>query len=116
MRAIIELFDYILYYSDLPHGSVVIIYIDSSYVICSLRDDQFPSIHLQLVELAQQYYTSIRIVYYVDLVKIPSHIDIPGNELADSLAKRDISSYSRIGLFSSHSPLNPPQLGYNSDI
>ena len=116
MRAIIELFDYILYYSGLPHGSSVIIHIDSTYVIRSLRGDQLPSAHHQLVERAQQYYTALRTIYYVDLVKVPCHIGIPGNELADSLAKRGVSSFGHTGRFSSRTPLCPPQLGYNSDI
>ena len=60
MRAIIELFDYFLYYSDLPHGSSVKIFIDSSYVIRSLSGDQIPSTHHQLVELVQQYSTALR--------------------------------------------------------
>ena len=116
MRAIIELFDYILHFSSLPHGSSVKICIDSSYVIRSLQGDQLPSTHHQLVELAQQYYTAIRTVYYVDLIKVPSHTGIPGNELVDSVAKRGVSSFGSVGCFSIRSPLNPPQLGYNSDI
>ena len=107
MRAIIELFDYILFYFDLPRGSSVIIHIDSTYVIRSLRGDQLPSTHHQLVELAQQYYTALRAVYYVDLVKVPSHVGIPGSELADSLAKRGVTSSGRVGRFLSRSPLNP---------
>ena len=110
MWAIIELFDYILFYSDLPHGSSVIINIDSTYVIRSLRGDQLPSTHHQLVELAQQYYTALRTVYYVDLVKVPSHVGIPGNELADSLAKRGVTSRGRVGRFLTRSPLNPPHI------
>ena len=43
MRAVIELFDYILHYSHLPHGSFVKIFIDSTYVIRSLNGDQIPS-------------------------------------------------------------------------
>ena len=116
MRAIIELFDYILYYSDLPHGSSVIIHIDSTCVIRSLRGDQLPSTHHQLVELAQQHYTALRAIYYVNLVKVPSHVGIPGNELADSLANRGVTSSGRTGRLFSRSPLNPPQLGYSSDI
>ena len=92
MRAIIELFDYILHYFHLPHGSSVKIFIDSTYVIRSLNGDQIPSAHHQLVELAQQYYTALRTVHYVDLLKVPSHVGIPGNELADSLARRGVSS------------------------
>ena len=116
MRAIIELLDYILHFSLLPHGSSVKICIDSSYVIRSLQGDQLPSTHHQLVELAQQYYTALRTVYYVELVKVPSHIGIPGNELADSLAKRGVSSFGSLGRFSIRAPLNPPLLGYNSDL
>ena len=43
MRAIIELFDFILYYSHLPHGSTIEVFIDSTYVIRSLQGDQLPS-------------------------------------------------------------------------
>ena len=116
MRAIIELLDYILHFSLLPHGSSVKICIDSSYVIRSLQGDQLPTTHHQLVELAQQYYTALRTVYYVELVKVPSHIGIPGNELADSSAKRGVSSFGSLGHFSIRAPLDPPLLGYNSDF
>ena len=116
MQTIIELFDYILHYSHLPHGSSVKIFIDSTYVIRSLNGDQIPSTHHQLVELAQQYYTALRTVFYVELLKVPSHVGIPGNEFADSLAKRGVSAYGTLGRFSSRTPLNPPTLGYNSDI
>ena len=68
------------------------------------------------MELAQQYYTGLRTVFYVELVKVPSHVGVPGNQLADSLAKRGVTSYGQTGRFSSRSPLNPPQLGYNPDI
>ena len=52
MRATIELFDYILYYSMLPPASEACILIESQYVIRSLQGDQLPSTHHQLVELA----------------------------------------------------------------
>ena len=118
MRAIIELFDYIPYYSSLPHGSTVDIFIDSTYVIRSLQGDQLPFTHHQLVELALQYYTALRTVCKVTLHKVPSHVSIPGNELADSLAKRGVNSFGSLGRFSPPRtrPLSPPQLGYNSDI
>ena len=118
MRAIIELFDCILYFSQLPHGSTVEIFIDSTYVIRSLQGDQLPSTHHQLVELALQYYTALRTVFKVSLCKVPSHVGLPGNELADSVAKRGVTSYGSLGRFSPPrtQPLSPPQLGYNSDI
>ncbi len=118
MKAVIELFDYILYYSDLPIGSEVIVFIDSSYVILSLHGDLLPSTHHQLVELAQQYFTALRTIYKVSLRKVPSHVGIPGNELADTLAKRGVSSYGTVGRFAPPrtKPLCPPTLGYNSHI
>ena len=118
MRAIIELVDYILYYSQLPHGSTIDIFIDSTNVIRSLQGDQLPSTHHQLLELTQQYYTALRAVYKVELRKVPSHIGIPGHDFADSLAKRGVTSYGTLGCFSPPrtQPLSPPQLGYNSDI
>ena len=85
-RAIIELFDYILYYSFLPHGSTRDIFIDSTYVIRSLQGDQLPSTHHQLVELlALKYYTAPRTIYKVSLHKVSSHIGIPGNGFATLL-------------------------------
>ena len=41
----IELFDYTLYYSLLPSGSEVRVFIDSQYVIRALLGDQLPSTH-----------------------------------------------------------------------
>ena len=92
MRAGIELFDNILYYSQLPPGSSFQIFIDSTYIIRSLQGDQLPSTHHQLLELAQQCFTALRTVYYVTLSRVPSHVGVPGNELADSLAKRGVAS------------------------
>ena len=118
MRAIIEVFDYILYFSQFPFGSEVDIFIDSSYVIRSLPGDQLPSTHHQQVEFAQQYHTALRAVHKVTLHKVSSHTGIPGNELADSLAKRGVTIYGSLGRFSPPRTLllSPPQLGYNSDI
>ena len=102
VNVITELFDYILYYSHL--GSDVRVFIDSQYVIRSLLGDQLPSTHHQLVELAQQYFTALRDTHSVQLVKVSSHIGIPGNELADALAKRGVSPDGSLGRFSFHAP------------
>ena len=57
-------------------------------------------------------------IFKIILHKAPFRIGIPGNELADSLAKYGINSYGSLGRFSPprNLPLSPPQLGYNSDI
>ena len=118
MRAIIELFDFILYYSHLPPGSTIEVFIDSTYVIRTLQGDQLPSTHHQLVEFSLQYFTALRTCYKVNLHKVSSHIGIPGNEFADSLAKRGVNSFGQLGRFSPPrtQPLIPPQIGYNSHI
>ena len=118
MRATIELFDYILYFSQFPFGSEVDIFMNSSYVIRSLQGDQLPSTHHQQVEFAQQYHTALRAIHKVTLHKVSSHTRIPGNELADSLTKRGATTYGSLGRFSPPRALllSPPQLGYNSDI
>ena len=94
MRAITELFDYILYYSLLPSGSEIRVFIDSEYVIRSLLGDQLLSTHHQLVELAQQCVTALRTTHSMQLVKVSSHIGIAGNELADPLSKTGVSTRS----------------------
>ena len=118
MRASIELFDYILFYSHIPLSAEIDIFIDSSYVIRSLQGDQLPCTHHQLVELAQEYFTALRSIHKVTLHKVSSHIGIPGSELADRLAKHGVTSYGTLGRFSLPRALllTPPQLGYNSDI
>ena len=112
------LFDYILYSSQLPIGSEVRVFIDSQYVLRFLLGDQLPSIHHQLVELAQQYFTALRTIHFVQLAKVSSHMGVPGNELADVLAKRGVSSFGSIGRFSTAptTSLSPPEVGYNSDL
>ena len=105
MRAVIELFDYILHYSALPQASELRIFIDSQYVIRSLLGDQPPSTHHQLVELALQYFTALRTQHFVVLIQVSSHIGILGNEIADTLARRGVSSYGSLGRFSL--PQNP---------
>ena len=102
MKAVIELFDFILYYPQLPIGSEIKVFIDSQYVVRCLLGDQLPSTHHQLAELVQQYFTALRTVYFVQLIKVSSHIGIPGNELADVLANRGVSSYGTIGRFSTN--------------
>ena len=118
MRAIIELFDFILFYSYLPQGSTIEVFIDSTYVIRILQGDQFPSTRHQLVELSLQCFTALRTIYKINLHKVSSHIGIPGNEFADSLAKRGVNSFEELGRFSPlrTQSLIPPQIGYNSHI
>ena len=58
----------------------------------TLQGDQLPSTHPQLVEPARQNYTVLRTVYHVVLGKVPSHVGIRGNELADALVLRSLSN------------------------
>ena len=104
-------------YSLLPSGSEVRVFIDSQYVIRSLLGDQLPSTHHQLVERAQQYFTALRTTHSVQLVKVSSHIGIPGDELADALAESGVSAYGSLGRFSflRTRSISPPEIGYNSD-
>ena len=99
MKAVIELFDYILYYSQLPMRSEVRVFTDSQYVLRSLLGDQLPSTHHQLVDLAQQYFTALRTINFAQLVKVSFHISVPGSELS-ALARRGVSSFGSIGRFS----------------
>ena len=61
LRAVIELFDFLLYHSTLLRGNSVVVYTDSQYVLDLLNGSSLPSTHPQLVNLAQQYYTALRI-------------------------------------------------------
>ena len=115
LKAIIELFDYLLYYSPFSETDQLTIYTDSQYVISILQGDALPVTHHQLVPVAQKYYTAIRCKYRTTLLKVSSHIGIPGNELADTLAKCGVYSRSDIGRFSLHhtqSP-SPPNVDFN---
>ena len=100
LKAIIGLFDYLLYYSPFSETDQLTIYTDSQYVFSILQGDALPATHHQLVTAAQKYYTVTRCKYRTTLLKVFSHIGIPGNELADRLAKRGVYSRSDIGRFS----------------
>ena len=114
LKALIDLFDYLLCFSDFQSGDIVTIYTDSQYAQSLLLSSSTPVSHHQLVILAQQYFTALRTVYRVHLLKVPSHEGIPGNELADSLAKRGVHSSGKLGRFSttSSTSLRPPDIGF----
>ena len=58
LKALIELFDYLLYYANLPLRSDIAIFTDSDYAMRLILGDSFPNTHQQLVALAQQYFNS----------------------------------------------------------
>ena len=99
LKAIIELFDYLLYYSPFPAIDQLTIFTDSQYVLSILQGDAVPITHHRLATVAQKYYTAIRCKYRTSLQKVSSHVGIPGNELADTLAKRGVHSRSSLGRF-----------------
>ena len=69
LKAIIELFDYLLYYSPFSETDQLTIYKDLQYVISILQGDALPVTHHQLVTVAQKYYTAIRCKYRTTLLK-----------------------------------------------
>ena len=52
LKALIELFDYLLYYANLPSRSDVTIYTDSECAMRLILGDSLPNTHHQLVTLA----------------------------------------------------------------
>ena len=60
LKAIIELFDLLLYYPPFHDVDQLTIYTDSQYVLSILQGDALPVTHHQLVTVAQKYYTAIR--------------------------------------------------------
>ena len=116
LRAVIELFDFLLCYAPLNRGDLVVVYMDSSYVLDLLQGSSLPTTHPQLVSLAQQYYTAARIFYRLRIQKVPGHHGVPGNEMADLLAKKGVTSTGSVGryMFSPSRPLQPPEIGFNS--
>ena len=73
LKARIELFDYLLYYANLPPCSDITIYTDSEYAMRLILGDSLPNTHHQLVTLAQQYYTALRTLHHVTLSKALRH-------------------------------------------
>ena len=115
LKALIELFDYLLYYSQFAAGSSLTIYTDSSYARNLILGSSLPATHPQLVSLAQQYYAALRCMFHVQLLSVPAHEGIPGNEIADRLAKQGVYSRCSIGRFSyvPAASLSPPEVGFN---
>ena len=118
LKALIELFDYLVYYANLPPRSDITIYTDSEYAMRLILGDSLPNTHHQLVTLAQQYYTALRTLHHVTLSKVAGRSGVIGNELADSLAKKGVTEYGSLGRFSGPrtAALSPPDIGYNTDL
>ena len=117
LKALIELFDYLLYYANLPSRSAITIYTDSEYAMRLILGDSLPNTHHQLVTLSQQYFTALRTLHHVTLSKVAGHSGVIGNELADSLAKKGVHEHGSLGRFSGPrtAALSPPDIGYNTD-
>ena len=98
-------FDYLIYHSPFQAGDELTIYTDSQYALSLLLGSSIPTTHHQ----AQQYYTALRCCYRNRILNVPSHEGIPGNELADSLAKRGVTSFGTLVAFT-HLPLPPSGL------
>ena len=115
LKALIEQFDYLLYYSEIAVGSSIAIYTDSSYARNLILGSSLPASHLLLVSLAQQYYAALRCILHVKLLSVPAHEGIPGNGIADRLAKQGVYSRCSVGRFSSlpAASLSPPEVGFN---
>ena len=106
LRAVIELFDYLLYYSPLVKGDTVVVYTDSQYVLSLLLGSSLPTTHPQLVAPAQQYHTACLTQFRITISKVPGHHGVPGHEIADRLAKRGVTSVGTVGRYST-SPSRP---------
>ena len=109
------MFDYLLYFSEFQRGDAVVVHTDSQYAQSLLLGSSTPVAHHQLFILAQQYFTALRTFYRVGLLKVPSHEGIPGNELADRLAKKGVHSSGKLGRLSTtpSASLRPPEIGFN---
>ena len=94
----------------------MVIHTDSQYVLSLLQGSSLPTTHPQLVSLAQQYYTACRTQFRLTIRKVPGHYGVPGNEIADRLAKRGVTSVGTVGRYSTSPsrPLQPPEIGFNS--
>ena len=116
LQALIELFDYLLYFSGFPEGQRIHVYTDSQYVLDILRARSLPATHYRLISRLQRYWVAMRITFNVHVDKVPSHVGIPGNEYADRVAYSGNFSLGRTGRFSQpHSrSLRPPE--FNPDL
>ena len=111
LKALTELFDFFLFHSPYPGLVQLVVYTDSQYVLSVVQGDARPTTPHQLVSRGQKHYTAVRRKYRATVLKISSHVGIPGNELADSLAKRGIHARSSVGRLSyiPVQPSSPPE-------
>ena len=115
LRAVIEFFGFFLFYSSLNRGDIVVVYTDSQYVLDLLDGSSLPSSHPQLIKLAQQFYTALRVQFSFKIAKVPGHKVYPGNEMADVLAKRGVTRTATAGRFpcTPSRPFKPPDIRFN---
>ena len=111
LQALVELFDYLYHYASLPAGQMIHVYTDSQYAMNILLGDSIPSTHFTIVARMQKYWFAIRNKFHVTIEKVPSHVGIPGNELADQMARAGNHSIGSLGRFSRvpSKSLQPPE-------
>ena len=116
LQALLELFDYLLYYAMLPIGQTIHVYTDSQYAADILHGDSLPATHLRLVSNLQKYWVAMRVTYNVSVNKVPGHAGVAGNEYADRVAMTGVYSCGKTGRFAQTptGSLQPP--AFNLDM
>ena len=100
LQALVELFDYLLYCASLPDGQTIHVYTDSQYAMNILLGDSFPATHYKIVARLQKCWLAIRGKFHISIEKVPSHVGVPGNEMADTMARAGNHSFGSVGRFS----------------
>jgi len=103
LQALLELFDFLhRQNSSLP----VVIKVDSQYALDVMLGLAVPTTHAALISVLRAQLSSTLSVRHLFFEKVASHIGIPGNERADSLAKKgETGRFAWKGRFSSVSPV-----------
>ena len=66
----------------------------------TLLGASLPATHYKIVVWLERYWFAIRGKIHFSIEEVPSHVGVPGNEMADKMLRAGIHSLGRLGRFS----------------